>query len=237
MGKKRRGAGGRPSTLPMQLRIEIAVAWAEAHAGARVCIEPQPSRRRAVERLQRKIKAAHLDDVAPHLIKRLSDKLDAIGRYSCQVVLPPRVALPSIDRAIARRYGVTHRMVRRIRRDKTMWPFMPNLPWKVPEWQLRDIAQHRAKPAAKLLMTPERYNKREQIALTKDGLAVEQVPGLEAEYIAAWRALSVQRRYAEPMPLEYRRPPVWLAYLPQWDWYLRMRYLTGRRIKTESDAE
>jgi len=183
--------------------------------------------------------AGHRDGVAPHLIKRLSDKLDAIGRYSRKIVLPPQIALPTIDRAIARQFGVTRRMVRRIRRDRAMWPFMPSLPWKVPEWQLRDIAQHRARAAAKLLMTPERYDKRELIALTSDGLTVEQVPGLGSEYIAAWRAFDSQQRCVDYMPPEYRRPPVWLSYRPQWDEYLRMRvrHSTGRRIKPEPGAE
>src|SRR5262249_22802925 len=181
--KKKRGAGGRPPALPMQMRIEIAIAWGEEYVKARVCIEPPPSRRRVVERLQRKIKAAHREGVAPHIIKRLSDKLDAIGRYSRKTVLPPQVALPDIDRVIARRLGVTRRMVRSIRRDKRMWLFMPQLPWRVPDWQLQGMAQHRAKR----LMTPARYAQGERVTLTYHGLAVEQARGSEALYIAAWK--------------------------------------------------
>jgi hypothetical protein len=237
VSKKKRGAGGRPRALPMRLRIEIAIAWGEEYAGAHVCVEVPARRRRAVERLQRKIEAAHREGVAPHMIKRLSDKLDALGRYSRKIILPPAVALPDIDRVIARRYGVTRRMVRRIRRDKGMWPFMPQLPWKVPGWQLRDMAQHAAKPAAKRLMTPQRYDKCEQIALTRDGLTVEQAPGLESGYVAAWRAFGIQQRCEEQMPPEYRRPPVWLAHRPQWGQYFRKHHLTGARIKPQAGAE
>jgi hypothetical protein len=223
---------GRPP-LPMRLRIEIAVAWGEEYANARVCVETPAPRRRAVERLQRKIEAAHREGVAPHIIKRLSDKLDAHGRYSRKIILPPQVALPDIDRVIAKRYGVTRRMVCRIRRDKRMWVFMPQLPWKVPDWQLQGMAQH----VAKRLMTPQRYDKREQIALTGDGLAVEQVPGLESGYTAAWRVFGIQQRCEEQLPPEYRRPPVWLAHLPQWGQYFRKHHLAGRRIKPEAAAE
>src|SRR5262249_13798713 len=137
------------------------------------------------------------------------------------------------DEALAERYGITPRMVRTIRGDRRLWPFMPPPPGHVPDWQLQAMARH----TAKQIMTPERYAKGERVRLTDVGLIVEQDRGLEAVYLAAWKMLVALHRYEGRLPVEFRRRPVWLAHRAQWTQCEWTRHPAGRRVKPRAGAE
>jgi hypothetical protein len=231
---------GRPRALSMLRRIEIAIAWGE-HMNAHARIEA-PRERGPVKKLQQKLAAARINGDAQFLIDRMSARLDRLGRVTRAIVLPPRIALPEADRAIAKQFGITERMVRKIRVDKRMQPFMPRPIWKVPDWQRRGAESHAARSAAKRLMTPERYAKNERVALVGAGLVVEDAqqecfrwdPRLEQKggyglrprthrpithdevYSAALRLLRLVEEFERRVPLEYRSRPAWLGFQRQW---------------------
>jgi hypothetical protein len=203
---------GRARALSMLQRIEVAIAWGEhLNAAAR---RVAPRERTQVRRLQQKIAAAHMNGVAPFLLERMSARLDRLGRMTSEIILSPRIALPKADKAIAKQFGITERMVRKVRSDPRMQPFMPQPIWKVPDWQGRGAELHAARSAAKRLMTPERYAKNERVALVSAGLVVEQAAS--EVYEAAWRVFTLVRRFERLMPLEYRSRPAWLGFTPQW---------------------
>src|SRR5262245_54496028 len=213
VAKPRRDPMGRPG-LTMLERIEVVVAWGEyinKHAKVEV---PRP--RRQVKALQAKTEAARRNGVAPHLIKRWSEQLDALGRITRALYRPPSISLREVDKAIAKQFGVSVRTVERIRQDRRLWPFMGRKVWELPEWQRKGAALHAARLAAKRLMTPERFAKNERVALVSAGLAVEQEAESEAAYLAARRVFGFLRRSESLLPGEYKRPPTWLALLPQW---------------------
>jgi hypothetical protein len=195
-------------------RIKVAMAWGE-HLNAHARVEaPRP--RRQVKALQAKIEAARRNGVAPHLMKRWSEQLDALGRITRALYRPPSISLREVDKAIAKQFGVSVRTVERIRQDRRLWPFMGQKVWELPEWQREGAALHAARSVAKRLMTPERLAKNERVALVSAGLAVEQEAGFEAVYLAARRMFGFLRRSEDLLALEYKRPPTWLATRPQW---------------------
>lgn len=160
-------------------------------------------------------------------------------------MLPPKIALPAADKAVAKQFGISERMVRKIRSDKRMQPFMPHPVWQVRDWVRRGAEDHAARARAKQLMTPERYAKNERVALVSAGLAVEQGQECfcwdgsahrlaharngrlqpprprqritdEDVYRTALAILRFLRRLEEGVPSEHRRRPQWLGFQLQW---------------------
>jgi hypothetical protein len=205
---------GRRRALSMLKRIEIAIAWGE-YMNAHARIEA-PRERGQVKALQRKLGAARANGDAQFLLNRMSAKLDGLGRVSREIVLPPRIALPEADRAIAKRFGVSERMVRKIRSDERMDPFMPHPIWKVPDWLRRGAELHAARAVARRLMTLERYAKNEPVALVGSGLVVGQDPAAEVVHKTALWAFGLMQRLEARMPAEYRSRPAWLGFQRQW---------------------
>jgi len=190
------------------------MAWGD-YLNAHARVEPRRQRNQ-VKRLQQRIEVARRNGVAPHLIELWRAQLDGIGRFTREIVLPPGIALPKADKAIARQFGISPRTVRRIRQDRRLQAFMPQEAWTVPHWQRQAMALYAARIAAKRLMTPARFAKNERVALLGNGLSVEQEPASEAVYVAARKVREVLRRCERLLPSEYRQRPTWLAYLPQW---------------------
>jgi hypothetical protein len=205
---------GRPRALPMLERINVAIAWG-TYMNAHARLEA-PRERGQVKKLQQKLEAGRMNGVAPFLLNRMSARLDRLGRASRTLLLPPAITLPEADRAIAKQFGISERMVRKIRSDRRMQPFMPHPVWQVRDWERRGAESHAARARAKQLMTPERYAKNERVALLSDGLAVEQDPTSEAVYKAAWRIFRLLQRLEKRMPPQYRRRPAWLGFQRQW---------------------
>jgi len=224
-------------------RIEVAITWGEhMNAHARIVV---PRERGQVRKLQQKLVAARMNGDAQFLLDRMSARLDRLGRMTSEIVLPPEIALPEADKAIAKRYGITARMVRKIRSDKGMQIFMPHPVWRVRDWEKRGAERYVARSIAKQRMTPERYAKNEQVALVSDGLVVEQDSECfrwdgsahrfaqprngrlqpprprqrithDDVYKAALRASRLMQRLERLMPPEYRRRPAWLGFQRQW---------------------
>jgi hypothetical protein len=184
----------------------------------------------------------------------MSARLDRLGRASRALLLPPAITLPEADRAIAKQFGITERMVRKIRSDRRMLPFMPHPVWQVRDWERRGAESHAARSAARRLMTPARFAKNEPVALLSAGLAVEQEPTSEAVYKAARGIFRLLQRLESLLPREYRSRPAWLGLAPQWlrtearceGWfslgeqqiYFWRRHPEGRRIAAKiSDDE
>jgi hypothetical protein len=114
--------------------------------------------------------------VAPHLIARMSAELDRLGRHSRAIVLPPE-SLAEADRAVAAKFGVSERTVRRVRTNN---PFLGHLRWKVEDWERRGKELHTARSCAQQLMTKERFAKLEDVVLDDAGnLVVRPSVGIE----------------------------------------------------------
>jgi hypothetical protein len=241
---------GRPWALSMLQKIKIAIEWA-GYMNAHARVEA-PRDRGQVKRLQQKLEAGRMNGDAQFLLDRMSAKLDALGRVSRKIVLSPRIALPEADKAIAKRFGITERMVRKIRSDKRMQPFMGRPLWEVPDWQRKGAEAHAARATAKRLMTPERYAKSERVWLDRVGLGVEAVQ--EDAYGPANKlhvrhphmkivhhvtsgppspsiAFSIDKGPLRPLPVAKLRAPRDLGFRPQWALIERKQRGHARRIE------
>jgi hypothetical protein len=122
-----------------------------------------------------------------------------------------------LDRAIGKQFGISDRMVRRIRDDRRLEAFKPQPAWLPRPWEKPAREAFDARQVAKRLMTPERYAKGEAIALEGGRLVVRQDdPASEGVYRAALRALRLVQRSERLLPQEYRSRPAWLGFRPQW---------------------
>src|SRR5262249_27521878 len=88
-----------------------------------------------------------------------SRKADQIGRFSSTEILPPDDALPDIDKAVADELNLTERMVRRVRSDPRMRPFMGTPPWTVRAFEREGFERVELNRLVNALLTPERLAK------------------------------------------------------------------------------
>src|SRR5262245_16480038 len=113
---------GRPRALSFRQRREAALRWSEEwHARAR---PGQSTQRPELAPILKQIGRLRAKNALPWRIAELSRKADQIGRFSSTEILAPDVNLPAIDKAVADELNLTERMVRRIRSDPRMRPFM-----------------------------------------------------------------------------------------------------------------
>src|SRR5262249_33666696 len=106
----------------------------------------------------------------------------------------------------------SERMVRRLRSDPRMQPFMGIPPWGVRDWERKDFEQAEVRRLAGRLVTPERLDK----GLFGRAVMAKQAPAMEANYKLAWRAFSTQQRLGRFLPADCVSRPSWLGFGQQW---------------------
>ena len=148
---------GRPRKLSFRQQVETALNWTETfNAQARY---GRSSQRPELRPVLKQIGRLQAKNALPWQIARLSKKADLIGRFSSTEILPPDDLLPDIDKTVADKLGLTERMVRRIRSDPRMRPFMGTPPWTVRAFEREGFEQAELGRLSCALLTPERLAK------------------------------------------------------------------------------
>lgn len=183
---------GRPPDLGFMRRLDVILAWDEHYhslVGREAASKYIALRLRV---LSRKIARLRAGANAPygaasgapyHEIARLSREMDKLGRFHRVLLYKPATPKPVIDRKIAKRFGITERMVRKIRDDRSMDPFRSQPPWEVRGWERAALQDLAARQLARKLMTPERLAKCEPVRIYSGGLQVPFRVGMEWEII------------------------------------------------------
>jgi len=188
---------GRPRALTFLQRVRIGQAWHEALNRHAVTVRNR-SRDRAMARLQATFRRLCAEHAAPHKIVAVRAEMDRIGRVGAVLVKPPEIDRPVIDAAIAELFGVSPRMVRSIRSDKRLLPFMPGAVWLEPDWEREERRGWEARRLARQLMTAARFAKREPVRFWEGGLQVPFKVGTEWEIIQGAAPPGMRCTFFEP---------------------------------------
>jgi hypothetical protein len=164
---------GRPRRLTYQRQLEIYVAWWGALNAHAVHVHDR-KRDRAVAKLQTRFRTLSAAGTPTH---EITNAIDKIGRVSRVPIEPPPTCYPVLDRAIGVQFGISPRMVRRIRADHRLKKFKPHPAWHERPWEKPAREAFQAQQVAKRLMTPERYAKGEAIVLEGGRLVVLDTAG------------------------------------------------------------
>jgi hypothetical protein len=197
--------GGRPPTLSFMAWIRIAARRDEIVR--RLVRRGQSTRPREIAPILKQIGRLRAKNAPPWRIEELSRKGDRIGRYHSIPILRPDEPEPEIDRMTAKEFGVTERMVRTIRSDRRIIELLGPPIWEPRAWEVEERRRYVARKRAEVLMTPERYAKRERVWLASGGLVVEQCSAWAADYD---RAVMLVRYIAD-----WGDRPWWLYFRPQ----------------------
>jgi hypothetical protein len=189
---------GRPRVLSFQQRLEIAIRWRETHDSlarrGRSTRHPKltpilkqigrETKKNTVEfRINKTDARREINPVAQGRINVLSRRADALGRYSQTPILPPDVSLPEVDRKVAKKTGLTERMVRKVRSDKRIAALVGLPIWVPRPWQVDVEQRAKFKRQALALITPERFEKGD-LADGKGGLVGLGRLGLDISHAA-----------------------------------------------------
>jgi len=146
--------GGRPRTLSFQRWLEVGVLWRETYDGLAIRRSTKDPRLAPVLKQIRRAKNA-----APWRLAELSRKADRIGRHYREEIFPPKESLPEVDHLVAKKSGLTERMVRRIRSDVRIKSLMGLPVWVPRAWEIEAARDIWAQQEARRLLTPERLAK------------------------------------------------------------------------------
>jgi hypothetical protein len=149
---------GRPRVLSsFRQRLEVALRWGET--ANRLAVHGRSTQRPELAPILKQIGRLRAKGALPWRIAELSRKADKIGRHSQTPILPPDETKPAIDKMVANDLGLTERMVRKIRSDKRLIPFMPPPLWVPRDWERADAQRAWVKRRARALLTPEHLAK------------------------------------------------------------------------------
>jgi hypothetical protein len=162
--------------------VRVAQAHVEALNAHAIHVRDR-GRDRAIAKLQAKFRELCKAQAVPHKIGEVQAAIDKVGRVTRVPIKPPTTLLPVIEAEVAKRFGITARMVRRCRTDPRLRQFMPHPVWLERDWVKAERLSFEARRVAKRLMTPERYAKAEPVRFFNGGLQVPCKVGLEWEII------------------------------------------------------
>jgi hypothetical protein len=161
---------GRPRELTFWRRLDVVLTWDERyHARVQREIAERTEQLRALAKklVHRRASGASIIEIA-----RLSAQMDWLGRRYEARLYKPDTHKPIIDRRVAKLFGISPRMVRTIRDDRSLDPFRSTPPWEVPDWEIAARQDFLARQLARALMTPERLAKGEPVRIFNGGLQV-----------------------------------------------------------------
>ena len=162
---------GRPRALTFRQRLEVVITFGEIlNDHAREIRDRQHERR--VAKLQAKWRRLSAENAPPHKLAEVSRLIDIAGRFIRIPIAPPEANYPAIDKAVAKKFGITERMVRRCRMDPRLRPFMPHPVWEERDHERKGRLEFAARQLAERLMTPARLAKRESIGLVNGSIKV-----------------------------------------------------------------
>jgi hypothetical protein len=190
---------GRRRELSFRRRLDVVLTWDERYHALvrREAAGKLAGRLRALSRRMVRLRASGASIIE---VARLSAEMDRLGRSYAVQFYKPDTPKPQIDRQVAKLFGTTARMVRRIRDDPSLSPFRATPPWEVPDWQ---VAAHRESVARKLarkLMTAERLAKGELVRIFNGALQVPLRVGLEWEIVLGPAPLGARCSFISTLP-------------------------------------
>jgi hypothetical protein len=159
LGLKPPSPRGRPRALSFRQRLAVAVRWGEVRA--QLARRGRSTRRPELAPILKQIGRQRAKNALPWRIAELSRKADQVGRYHSTPVLPPDEPKPAIDRMVAQEFGITERMVRKLRSDPKLQPFIGPEPWVPRVWEVAEAKRASLRRQAAHLLTPERLAKAE----------------------------------------------------------------------------
>jgi hypothetical protein len=148
--------GGRPRQLTFNQRLRVGLLWRETYDGLAIRRSTRDPR---LGPILKKMAQGRRRGLPEWQIGRLSRQADVIGRHYREEILPPKERLPAVDRLVAKKAGITVRMVRRIRSDERIKRLVGVPPWVPRQWEISDLREAWALRQARRLLTPERLAK------------------------------------------------------------------------------